>query len=108
LKPGGLVLFDTLNRTMLAAFVFVFLGEVVLRIGPRGTHDPRKFIKPPELRTMLLRKGFDIGPMAGLGPSGLNRRFDITFARLPTMALMYMGYAVKMDAGETHSRLRIA
>ena len=108
LKPGGLVLFDTLNRTVLAAFAFVFLGEVVLRIGPRGTHDPQKFIKPLELRAMLLRKGFDVGAMAGLGPSGLNRRFDITFARLPTMSLMYMGYAVKMDAGETHPSLRTA
>jgi 2-polyprenyl-6-hydroxyphenyl methylase / 3-demethylubiquinone-9 3-methyltransferase len=108
LKAGGLVLFDTLNRTTLAAFAFVFLGEVVLRIGPRGTHDPRKFIKPPELRTMLLRKGFDVGPMAGLGPSGLNRLFDITFARLPTMSLMYMGHAVKMDAGETHPLVRTA
>jgi ubiquinone biosynthesis O-methyltransferase len=108
LKPSGLVLFDTLNRTMLAAFAFVFLGEVVMRIGPRGTHDPRKFIKPVELRAMLLRKGFDVGPMAGLGPSGLNRRFDITFAHLPTMSLMYMGYAVKMDAGETYSQPRTA
>ena len=108
LKPGGLVLFDTLNRTVLAAFVFVFLGEVLFRIGPRGTHDPQKFIKPRELRTMLLRKGLNVGPMVGLGPNGLNRRFDITFARLPTKSLMYMGYAAKMDAGEAHQPLRTA
>jgi 2-polyprenyl-6-hydroxyphenyl methylase / 3-demethylubiquinone-9 3-methyltransferase len=95
LKPGGQLLFDTVNRTTLASLIFVFLGEVVLRIGPRGTHDPAKFIKPSELQAKLLHGGFDPGPMAGLGPSGLNRLFDITFARLPTLSLMYMGYAAK-------------
>ena len=108
LKPGGPMLFDTLNRTMLAAFTFVLLGEVVLRIVPRGTHDPAKFIKPSELRAMLLRRGFDVGSMTGLGPSGLNRLFDVTFARLPTMSLMYMGHAVKMHAGEANPALRTA
>ncbi|HTS91659.1 MAG TPA: bifunctional 2-polyprenyl-6-hydroxyphenol methylase/3-demethylubiquinol 3-O-methyltransferase UbiG [Stellaceae bacterium] len=98
LKPRGAILFDTLNRTKLAAFIFVFLGEVVLRVGPLGTHDPAKFIKPSELRAMLLSKGFDVGPMAGLGPRGLNRRFDITFGRLPILSLMYMGHAAKIVA----------
>jgi 2-polyprenyl-6-hydroxyphenyl methylase/3-demethylubiquinone-9 3-methyltransferase len=98
LKPGGLLLFDTINRTIVASFIFVFLGEVVLRIVPRGTHDPAKFITPSELQGKLLHRGFDVGPMAGLGPIGLNRLFDVTFARVPTMSLMYMGYAVKMNA----------
>jgi 2-polyprenyl-6-hydroxyphenyl methylase / 3-demethylubiquinone-9 3-methyltransferase len=108
LKPGGLLLFDTLNRNMLAAFVFVFLGEIILRAGPRGTHDSRKFIKPSELRTMLLRKGFEVGPMAGLGPRGVNRRFDITFGQLPIRSLMYMGHAVKTEAGQARPSSRTA
>jgi len=49
LKPGGLFLFDTINRTMLAAFMIVHIGESVLRLLLRGTHDPAKFIKPSEL-----------------------------------------------------------
>jgi len=98
LKPGGLLLFDTLNRTRLAAFVFVSLGEDILRIGPRGTHDPAKFIKPSELAAMLAKAGFDAAPVTGLGPNGLNKRFDITFGRLPTVSLMYLGHAIKRDA----------
>jgi 2-polyprenyl-6-hydroxyphenyl methylase/3-demethylubiquinone-9 3-methyltransferase len=97
LKPGGLLLFDTLNRTKLAAFVFVFLGEHVLRIGPRGTHDPAKFIKPSELQAMLANAGFSAGPVAGLGPNGLNRRLDVTFGRLPMASLMYLGHAIKRN-----------
>jgi 2-polyprenyl-6-hydroxyphenyl methylase/3-demethylubiquinone-9 3-methyltransferase len=99
LKPGGLLLFDTLNRNKLSAFVFITLGEDILRIGPRGLHDPAKFITPAELHVMLADAGFDSGPMTGLGPNGLNRRFDITFGRLPTVALMYMGHAVKRNGG---------
>ena len=98
LKPGGLLLFDTLNRTKVSAFVFVTLGEDILRIGPRGTHDPAKFIKPAELQAMLAKAGFEAAPVKGLGPNGLNRRFDVTFGPLPTVALMYLGHATKMDA----------
>jgi len=97
LKPGGLLLFDTLNRTKVSAFIFVTLGEDILRIGPRGTHDPAKFIKPSELQAMLTEARFDAAPVAGLGPNGLNRRFDVTFGLLPTTTLMYLGHAVKRD-----------
>lgn len=95
LKPGGLLLFDTINRTKLAAFIFVTLGEDILRIGPRGTHDPEKFITPEELRATLRQQGFEPGQMAGLGPDGISRNFDVTFGQLPTMSLMYLGSAVK-------------
>lgn len=100
LKPGGLLLFDTLNRTKVSAFIFVTLGEDILRIGPRGTHDPAKFIKPSELQAMLTEARFNAAPVAGLGPNGLNRRFDVTFGLLPTVALMYLGHAVKRGRGE--------
>lgn len=93
LKPGGLFLFDTVNRTLLASLVFVTFGEQILRIVPRGVHDPAKFIKPSELRTKLAQRGFEVGRFAGLGPRGLNRRLDFTFGRLPTTSVSYMGHA---------------
>jgi 2-polyprenyl-6-hydroxyphenyl methylase/3-demethylubiquinone-9 3-methyltransferase len=99
LKPGGFLLFDTLNRSWLAAFVFVTLGEDLLRIGPRGTHDPQMFIKPAELREMLTRSGFSGVHLRGLGPVGINRRLDAVFGRLPFLSLMYIGSARKTDAG---------
>ena len=93
LKPQGLFLFDTVNRTRLAAFVYVTMGEGVLRVVPRGTHEPARFIKPAELSTKLAARGFKVGPMVGLGPVGLDRRLDVTFGRLPTLAISYMGHA---------------
>jgi 2-polyprenyl-6-hydroxyphenyl methylase/3-demethylubiquinone-9 3-methyltransferase len=93
LKPDGLFLFDTINRTRLAAFVIVHLGESVLRLLPRGTHDPAKFIAPAELAGALVARGFRVGPFVGLGPCGLNRRLDFTFGRLPSVQIMYAGHA---------------
>ena len=46
LKPGGIFLFDTINRTPLATLVLVHLGETLLGLLPRGTHDPSE-IHPP-------------------------------------------------------------
>jgi 2-polyprenyl-6-hydroxyphenyl methylase/3-demethylubiquinone-9 3-methyltransferase len=94
LKPRGVFLFDTINRTRLASLVVVHLGESVLGLLPRGTHDPAKFIKPAELGSKLAQRGFDVGPMVGLGPRGLDRRLDFTFGRLPSVQIMYMGHAL--------------
>ncbi|MGF1476675.1 MAG: bifunctional 2-polyprenyl-6-hydroxyphenol methylase/3-demethylubiquinol 3-O-methyltransferase UbiG [Geminicoccaceae bacterium] len=91
-KSGSLFLFDTINRNPLARLVAVFAAERVLRLLPRGTHDPDKFITPGELKTMLEQAGFSDVSFAGLGPTGINRRFDLTFGRVPTTLVQYMGH----------------
>ena len=93
LRPGGLFLFDTINRNWLARLVIVTFGERILRLLPRGTHDPAKFITPDELRARLIQHGFAVHRFVGLGPTGLDRRFDFTFGLLPTTTIMYMGAA---------------
>jgi ubiquinone biosynthesis O-methyltransferase len=95
LKPGGLFLFDTINRTFLARLVIVFLGETVLRLLPPGTHDPAKFIRPAELGAALEKLGFTVAPFHGIGPRGLSRNFDVTFGAVPTLAIVYAGVARK-------------
>jgi SAM-dependent methyltransferase len=77
LKPGGLLLFDTVNCTPLATFVKVTMAERVLRLLPRGTHDPRAFIAPEQLRTNLEALDFSVSPMVGFGPRGLDRDLDL-------------------------------
>ena len=95
LRPGGLFLFDTINRNSLARLATITLAEDVLRLLPRGTHDPAMFIKPRELRRALLGAGLVPGALTGLGPRGLNWRGDLTFGPLPTTAVQYMGIARK-------------
>ena len=87
-------LFDTINRTWLSKLVIVILGEIVLRLGPRGTHDPALFIRPEELTAGLERHELAMaGTLGGIGPRGLDRRLDVTFGSWPTTAITYIGCA---------------
>ena len=92
LKPGGIFFFDTINRTFLAKLLMVYLGEYTVRLLPIGTHDPKMFIKPKELKQKLSALGFNVAPFVGLGPAGMNRKFDFTFAQMPFTWIMYMGH----------------
>lgn len=97
LRPGGLFLFDTINRNPLARLATITVAEDLLRLLPRGTHDPAMFIKPHELSRALHGAGLVPGPITGLGPRGINRRGDLTFGPLPLTAILYMGTARKPD-----------
>ncbi|MEQ6884638.1 bifunctional 2-polyprenyl-6-hydroxyphenol methylase/3-demethylubiquinol 3-O-methyltransferase UbiG [Salicola sp. Rm-C-2C1-2] len=98
LRPGGLLLFDTINRNPLARLATITMAEDTLRLLPRGTHDPALYIKPAELRGAMMRAGLVPGPMTGLGPRGITRRGDPTFGRLPFKTILYMGIARKPEA----------
>jgi 2-polyprenyl-6-hydroxyphenyl methylase/3-demethylubiquinone-9 3-methyltransferase len=98
LKPGRMFLFDTINRNAVSRIVAVNLAEDLLRILPKGTHDPALFIKPTELREKLDAAGLEPGAFTGLGPRGLNRRGDAVFGQLPFTTIIYMGTATKSAA----------
>lgn len=93
LRPGGWFLFDTINRNALARFAVITMAEDVLRLLPKGTHDPALFIKPAELRAALTGAGLAPERFTGLGPRGLTRRGDPTFGALPFTGIIYMGAA---------------
>lgn len=97
LRPGGVFLFDTINRTLLARLATITVAEDILRLLPKGTHDPAMFITPAELRAALRDAGLEPGPFTGLGPRGINRRLDLTFGPLPLTAILYMGLARKPE-----------
>jgi 2-polyprenyl-6-hydroxyphenyl methylase/3-demethylubiquinone-9 3-methyltransferase len=48
LRPGGLVVLDTLNATRISRFITVTAGEW-LRIAPIGLHDPSLYVDPGRL-----------------------------------------------------------
>ena len=97
LRPGGLFLFDTINRNPLSRLATITVAEDILRLLPRGTHDPKLFIKPAELRAAMTAAGLEPGRFTGLGPRGINRRLDLTFGQLPLTAILYMGSARKAE-----------
>lgn len=66
LKPGGLMIVATLNRTLKALALAKIGAEYVLRWLPPETHDWRKFLKPDEIRGFL-----DGEPVRVDGPFGV-------------------------------------
>lgn len=48
-RPGGSLVFSTINRTPKAYALAIVGAEYVMGLIPRGTHDYAKFIRPSEL-----------------------------------------------------------
>src|SRR5947209_7131051 len=54
LAPGGIFVFDTINRTLLAKAVLIWYGEHFPGTGlTPGIHDYHAFIKPTELQALI-------------------------------------------------------
>jgi len=48
-KPGGLIFFSTLNKSIKSYLLAILAAEKVLKLVPDGTHDHDKFIRPSQL-----------------------------------------------------------
>jgi 2-polyprenyl-6-hydroxyphenyl methylase/3-demethylubiquinone-9 3-methyltransferase len=59
-KPGGLMIAATLNRTLKSFALAIVGAEYVLRWVPRGTHQWDKFVTPDELEHAFERGGLDV------------------------------------------------
>ena len=56
-KPGGLMIVATLNKTLKSLALAKFAAEYVLGWMPRGTPDWNRFISPPDLQKSLQEAG---------------------------------------------------
>jgi 2-polyprenyl-6-hydroxyphenyl methylase/3-demethylubiquinone-9 3-methyltransferase len=74
LKPGGVLVMSTLNRTP-AAFGAAILGaEYLMRMLPRGTHHYAQFLKPSELGRLMRHAGLEVDDVSGLGYNPISRK----------------------------------
>lgn len=65
-KPGGLLLVTTLNRTAKSFLYAIVVAEHVLRYVPRGTHSWDKFRRPEEVHGILAAEGLVTERIMGL------------------------------------------
>jgi 2-polyprenyl-6-hydroxyphenyl methylase / 3-demethylubiquinone-9 3-methyltransferase len=72
LKPGGVYLFDTINRTWLSKLIAIELMQEwkPTRVFDTSLHDWDRFIKPEELQTVLARHNLHLQEVVGLWPGG--------------------------------------
>ena len=71
LKPQGVVIITTINRSLPALLLAKFALEYIVRLVPAGTHDPRKFVRPAELRAEFAAAGIMLDDITGLAPRAI-------------------------------------
>jgi 2-polyprenyl-6-hydroxyphenyl methylase/3-demethylubiquinone-9 3-methyltransferase len=118
LKPGGLYLFDTINRTRTSKLLAIKMMQQwpLTRLTDVAFHDWDMFIAPAELAAILERHGLAPAELTGLGARAKPlavlrslasaRRGRITYGELSrrlnvgqvsSTAVSYMGFATKTE-----------
>jgi 2-polyprenyl-6-hydroxyphenyl methylase/3-demethylubiquinone-9 3-methyltransferase len=59
-KPGGLLILATINRTLKSFALAIVGAEYILRLLPRGTHHWDKLVRPDELQDAIERNGLGV------------------------------------------------
>jgi len=65
-KPGGLAILSTINRTFKAYALVIIGAELILRWLPAGTHNWARFVTPEELRGALKGAGLNTTDITGM------------------------------------------
>lgn len=65
-KPGGLFILSTLNRTFKSYLLAIKVAEDLLRLVPQGTHQWQKFLRPREVHRALEKCGFEVLSQSGI------------------------------------------
>jgi 2-polyprenyl-6-hydroxyphenyl methylase/3-demethylubiquinone-9 3-methyltransferase len=101
LRPGGLLVLDTVNATWAARFVAVTLGERLPGLAPPGIHDPRLFVPAPVVVNAAARFGVSL-TVRGIRPAVLpmarwlvSRRGSVPIVPTRSTAVLYQAWGVK-------------
>ncbi|MEW1720658.1 bifunctional 2-polyprenyl-6-hydroxyphenol methylase/3-demethylubiquinol 3-O-methyltransferase UbiG [Streptomyces sp. NPDC093109] len=94
LAPGGVFLYDTINRTVRSRFVMIWIPENVIKIVPKGAHTWKDFIKPKEMRRYLLDAGLTpVGKSQGIAIYGSRKDGSLITRKTGDLSSIYMGVA---------------
>ena len=91
MKPGGVFIGATLNRTTRSYALAIVGAEYLLGWLPRGTHDWNRFVRPSEFVLGLRRGGLTATQLTGLGYDLLSRKWSET----ADLSVNYMVVAVR-------------
>ena len=77
-RPGGMTVVATINRTMKAAALAIFAAENVLRWLPRGTHQYEKLVRPEEIEAPLTASGLTVIDRTGVFFNPLSNQWNLS------------------------------
>jgi 2-polyprenyl-6-hydroxyphenyl methylase/3-demethylubiquinone-9 3-methyltransferase len=94
MKPGGLLILATINRTAKAFALAIVGAEYLLRWLPRGTHHYEQLVRPAELAAAIDRAGLVVRDRTGITYNPLTDRWS----RSGDLGVNYMMAATKPAA----------
>lgn len=101
LRPGGLLVADTLNATVWARLVAVNIGERLPGLAPPGIHDPALFVSPVRLTAECARHGVRL-QVRGVRPAAgpmlrwfLTRRGEVPIVPTRSTAVLYQAWGTR-------------
>jgi len=77
LKPNGLIILSTLNRTPKSYALAIIGAEYILRWLPIGTHTWKKFLRPSELYNVLESNNLDIREIIGMVFNPITKKWKL-------------------------------
>jgi 2-polyprenyl-6-hydroxyphenyl methylase / 3-demethylubiquinone-9 3-methyltransferase len=92
-RPGGLMVLSTINRTPKAWMLAIMGAEYILRWLPRGTHSYEKLVRPKELAAALQEAGLEASAEAGVVYDPLGDRWKVS----SDMDVNYMLAAIRPE-----------
>ena len=78
LKPGGLIFFSTLNKTLKAYALAILGAEYILKWVPQGSHQWEKFIRPSDLHQLMQEHGIRPLDLKGMSYNPLHGTWSLT------------------------------
>jgi 2-polyprenyl-6-hydroxyphenyl methylase/3-demethylubiquinone-9 3-methyltransferase len=104
LRPGGVLVADTLNATRTARFVAVTVGERIPGGAPPGIHDPALFVPPARLVAACASNGVSLR-VRGVRPATgallrwmVRRRGEVPIVPTRSTAVLYQAWGVRRPA----------
>lgn len=92
IRPGGVFVGATLNRSMRSFMLAIIGAEHILRWLPPGTHDWNKFLRPSEFVLGLRRNGLSAIHIAGIIYNPLRAEWSLS----PDLSVNYMVAAARV------------
>lgn len=81
-KPGGILILSTLNRTTKSFLGGIVAAEYLLRWVPQGTHDWKKFLKPSELARMVRDCDLTEKDVSGINFNPISGEFSLHSSKI--------------------------
>lgn len=101
LKPNGIIILSSMNKTFTSFLYHKVLAEWILKWVPKGTYNNHAFIGPTKLTEMLKKQGLEFSQIVGVHFNTQNKEW----LKTTDLSIRYLGVLkhIEQDRGMQHS-----